>query len=516
MKPKRTRCRTLRRGLPLLLAVLVCAMLAVPVWADDTVESTEADSTETVTVTQEELQEACASLEGQLQDDPETLAILKSAEERGLNATGDVLGVLRRSVDAIQKRRTVISSIQALKEKVQNAQNLEEAQKKTYQDKLNLIDEDLDRAPWRDCLKKLADDPAETVSTADVDAFREEIEDANTEIEQFTEVLNSIPALQSASQQAEFAADYLNNNDQAAKGDAEYAQTLNQQVQDLLKNVYGFFDLSAEDQQGLTGKIQMVTASVDSMNVNVTTASARKTNQLQKQGNQLEGKMVLLYVALGVGGLAVLLGILATILALVKRPNDEGVDVSILASRQDVEKLSAQNKGLSQRLQLQDQKLDASFKDRDEEINALKTSLQEMQRELKRIKGSQAGPAIEPKPHGPKKIGYLNLVYNSYAPENSFLTKCDTPTCYALYDDNSVVFEDTQSGAICTLVGKKSEGLFYLFRPVVDGIELNALDCEKYSGYFKLGVVKSPAKIKQNMGGNYACETKGTVEMVKM
>ena len=86
--------------------------------------------------------------------------------------------------------------------------------------------------------------------------------------------------------------------------------------------------------------------------------------------------MVLLYVALGVGGLAVLLGILATILALVKRPDDEGIDVSILASRQDVEKLSAQNKGLSQRLQLQDQKLDASFKDRDEEINALKTSLQ--------------------------------------------------------------------------------------------------------------------------------------------
>ena len=509
MNQKRTRHCV--RVLPLILAVLMCVMLPMPAWAEETESYDQTQPTEAIkTASHEELLTACSALKPLMQGDEVELYQKVNWDA----VTGDnALHAVRLSVEAIGEKQRLTPSVQIMEETIRNLTVLENAQKQNYLKNLDQMKEGLEQTPWKDLLEALANDPTAPVSTEGLQTYLTDAALTETAIESFSEVLGSLPDLQLASDRASAAAEYL--------GDAETADTyeeLKQKAQTLLKKVYAFFSLSPEEQQALAGQIRDLSGDVSALYTDITVSSARKANQLQEQSNQMENKIVLLYVALGAGGLAVIISIIAVILTLAKRPEVQEVDMSLLASRKDVEALNNQNRSLSRSFQRQDQKMDEIAAQQNARIDDLENRLQEAQRAAQKVKGEHAVPPMPSKPTlpEPQQVGYLELFYNTYSPENSFLTRCEKSTGYVLYDDSSVLFADPCAGAIGTLAAKKSEGLFYLFRPVVDGVELDAGDCEKYHEYFRMGTVKRRAKVRQNMGGNYVCGEKGAIEMVRM
>ena len=510
MNQKRT--RHCARVLPLILAVLMYVMLPMSAWAEEIEASDQTQPTETIkTASHEELITASAALQPLLQGDEVELY-----QKVNWNAvTGDnALRAVRLSVEAIGERQRLISSVQTVEETIHNSTVLDNAWKQNYLKNLDQIKENLAQAPWKDMLEALANDPSAPVSTEGLETYL--TDDAQTEatIGSFSEVLGLLQNLQLDNDQASAAAEYLEDDETA-----DTYEELKQKSQTLLEKAYAFFSLSPEEQQALAGQIKDLSGNVSALYTDITVSSARKANQLQEQNDQMKNKIVLLYVALGVGGLAVIISIIAVILTLAKRPEGQEVDMSLLASRKDVEALSAQNRSLSQSFQRQNQKMDEVAAQQNARIDNLENRLQETRRvaqEVKTVERDVLPTPSKPTLPEPQQVGYLELFYNTYSPENSFLTRCEKPTGYVLYDDNSVLFADPCAGAISTLAAKKSEGLFYLFRPVVDGVELDAGDCEKYHEYFYLGTVKRRAKVRQNMGGNYACGEKGTIEMVRM
>ena len=510
MNHKRT--RRCARVLPLILAVLMCVMLPMLAWAEETEASDQTQPTEAIkTASHEELITASAALRPLLQGDEAELY-----QKVNWNAvTGDnALRAVRLSVEAIGEEQRLTSSVETMEETVHNSTALENARKQNYLKNLDQMKEALAQAPWKDLLEALANDPTAPVSTEGLETYLTDAAQMEAAIGSFSEVLGLLPDLQLANDRASAAAEYL--------GDDETADTYEeprQKAQTMLEKAYGFFSLPLEEQQALAGQIRVLSGNVSALYTDITVASAQKANQLQEQNDQMKNKIVLLYVALGVGGLAVIISIIAVILTLAKRPEGQEVDMSLLASRKDVEALNNQNRNLSQNFQRQNQRMDEIAEQQNARIDNLENRLQEAQRAAQRIKTEEhAVPPTPSKPTlpEPRQIGYLELFYNTYSPENSFLTRCEKPTGYVLYDDSSVLFADPCAGAISTLAAKKSEGLFYLFRPVVDGVELDAGDCEKYHEYFRLGAVKRRAKVRQNMGGNYACGEKGAIEMVRM
>lgn len=510
MNQKRT--RRCARVLPLILAVLMCVMLPISAWADETEASDQTQPTEAIkTVSHEELIAACAALQPLLQGDEVELY-----QKVNWNAvTGDnALRAVRLSVEAIGEKQRLTSSVETMEKTVHNSTALENARKQNYLKDLDQMKENLEQAPWKDLLEALANDPSVLVSTEGLETYLTDAAQTEATVGSFSEVLGLLPDLQLTNDRASAAAEYL--------GDDETADTyeeLKQTAQTLLEKAYGFFSLPLEEQQALAGQIGNLSGDVSALYTGITVASAQKANRLQEQSDQMKNQIVLLYVALGVGGLAVIISIIAVILTLAKRPEGREVDMSLLASRKDVEVLSSQNRSLSQSFRRQDQKMDEVAAQQNARIDNLENRLQEAQRAAQRVKAEER--VVLPTPSKPtmpepRQVGYLELFYNTYSPENSFLTRCEKPTGYVLYNDNSVLFADPCAGAISTLAAKKSEGLFYLFRPVVDGVELDAGDCEKYHEYFRLGTVKRRAKVRQNMGGNYACGEKGAIEMVRM
>ncbi len=508
MNQKRT--RHCARVLSLILAVLMCVMLPISAWAEETEASNQPQPAEAIkTVSHKELIAACAALQPLLQGDEVELY-----QKVNWNAvTGDnALRAVRLSVEAIEEKQRLTSSVEAMEETVHSFTALENAQKQDYLKNLDQIKENLAQAPWKDLLESLANDPSAPVSTEGLETYLTDAAQTEAAIGSFSEVLGLLPNLQLANDRASAAAEYL--------GDDETADTyegLRQKAQTMLEKAYAFFSLSLEEQQVLAGQIRGLSGDVSALYTDITVASAQKANQLQEQNNQMKNKIMLLYVALGVGGLAVIISIIAVILTLAKHP--EEVDMSLLASRKDVEALNSQNRNLSQSFRRQDQKMDEVAAQQNARIDNLENRLQEAQRAAQRVKTEER--VVLPTPSKPtlpepQQVGYLEMFYNTYSPENSFLTRCEKPTGYVLYNDNSVLFADPCAGAISTLAAKKSEGLFYLFRPVVDGVELDAGDCEKYHEYFRLGTVKRRAQVRQNMGGNYACGEKGAIEMVRM
>ena len=510
MNQKRT--RRYARVLPLILAVLMCVMLPMSAWAEETESSDQTQPTETIkTASHEELITACAALQPLLQGDEVELY-----QKVNWNAvTGDnALHAVRLSVEAIGEKQRLTSSVQTMEETIHNSTVLENAQKQNYLKSLDQMKEDLGQAPWKDLLEALTNDPSAPVSTEGLETYLTDAAQAETTIGSFSQVLGLLPDLQLANDRASAAAEYLGDDETA-----DIYEELRQKAQTLLEKAYAFFSLPLAEQQALAGQIKELSGDVSALYTDITVSSAQKANQLQEQSNQMKNKIVLLYVALGVGGLAVIISIIAVILTLAKRPEGQEVDVSLLASRKDVEALDNQNRNLSQSFRRQNLKMDEIAEQQNTRIDNLENRLQEAQRAAQRVKTEErAVPPTPSKPTlpEPQKVGYLELFYNTYSPENSFLTRCEKQTSYVLYDDNSVLFADPCAGAISTLAAKKTEGLFYLFRPVVDGVELDAGDCEKYHEYFRLGAVKRRAKVRQNMGGNYACGEKGAIEMVRV
>lgn len=112
------------------------------------------------------------------------------------------------------------------------------------------------------------------------------------------------------------------------------------------------------------------------------------------------------------------------------------------------------------------------------------------------------------------KVCNLKLVYSSFGSESSYLQVCAGPSEYVLYDDDTVEYVNSNSDAMKCLSGWLSDGLFYLFNPVLNGKEIDVTTTSQLtSSYYQAGSTKRRAKVRQINGGDYKCAGKGTVVM---
>lgn len=248
--------------------------------------------------------------------------------------------------------------------------------------------------------------------------------------------------------------------------------------------------------------------------------SVEELRELQEQIDQISRKLTLVYVALGVGACGILVGLIAVILVLVRRPEEPEFNVAELATREAAEKLNLQNQNLKQEIAQHDRKLDALTRKQNERMEKMESELQQV---LHRIEAKPQPAPATPQCAPPKRqentaqqIGYLKLEYIPYAPNSSFLVKSDNAGAYVLFDDNTVEYVNAQPTTMNSLSGWMSEGVFYLFNPVLDGREADSDVCQKYAGFYQAISVRRRAKVKQINGGNYVCEEKGSVEMKKV
>lgn len=234
---------------------------------------------------------------------------------------------------------------------------------------------------------------------------------------------------------------------------------------------------------------------------------------------RLEKQMTLVYISLGVSVTGVLIGVIAVILTLVKKPEGLQVDVTKLASRKDVERLDQQNAVLKKELSMLDSKQDKQMLEMSRKMN-------DIQLKARPVSATASKPVPKTRPAdvldvlqktGEKealKVCNLKLVYSSFGSESSYLQACTGPSEYVLYDDDTVEYVNPNSDAMKRLSGWLSDGLFYLFNPVLNGKEIDITTTSQLtSGYYQAGSTKCRAKVRQINGGDYKCAEKGTVVM---
>ena len=192
MNQKRTRHCV--RVLPLILAVLMCVMLPMPAWAEETESYDQTQPTEAIkTASHEELLTACSALKPLMQGDEVELYQKVNWDA----VTGDnALHAVRLSVEAIGEKQRLTPSVQIMEETIRNLTVLENAQKQNYLKNLDQMKEGLEQTPWKDLLEALANDPTAPVSTEGLQTYLTDAALTETAIESFSEVLGSLPDLQ--------------------------------------------------------------------------------------------------------------------------------------------------------------------------------------------------------------------------------------------------------------------------------------------------------------------------------
>lgn len=287
-----------------------------------------------------------------------------------------------------------------------------------------------------------------------------------------------------------------------------------QRADSLRKEVEDCLDMDEAELEALTARVEELKLDVEQFAIGVTVDNTEAMYALQLK---LEKKMILVYVAMGIGAVGVLIAVIAVVLVVIKNSQKQELDVSALASREAAEQLDAQNRNLKREIAQLNDKLDAQYKAQNEAIARLQREM--TARPVVEVpKAEPEKPVIAPATPADtaRKIGYLRLEYNAIAPSNAYLQKCEQCTDYILYSDSTVEFvADANAMKYKNLSGWITSGLLYLYNPVLDGQEVPTDNSSQYSGYFQPKNTLRRAKIKQLNGGNYVLEEKGAVSMEK-
>ena len=227
-----------------------------------------------------------------------------------------------------------------------------------------------------------------------------------------------------------------------------------------------------------------------------------------------QGKLVP-YIALGVGAVGLLIAVIAAVLALTKRSEEPELDVTTLASRKDVEKLDEQNRTLAARIGDQDEMLHRQIDQQNRQSEALRKEILRLRQQETQAIPQKKEPEVDQIGTDKKsaKVCGMNLVYNSYSPGSSFLSKSGDDGEYTRYDDHTVAFVNLQPNSINQLSGWSSDGLFYLFDPEIDGKRVGGEQFSQYPGFYRAVSTVCRAKVRSLPTGDYVLLEKGTVAM---
>lgn len=245
----------------------------------------------------------------------------------------------------------------------------------------------------------------------------------------------------------------------------------------------------------------------------------RKENDMQNsidtantELNELKSKVLLAYIALAIGGLSLVVGVLATVLALRQRKDATDFDSSDFASQEAVRQLRDSQKELKGQLLQEEERQTAMEIRLQDKIKKQDDRLESMvQRMQSTPVGAQAAPtAVQqqiPPVLTPQPAGFLRLHYQDFAANNAYLSLSADPTDYQLYNDGTVEYRDLTT--LKSLDSWKQGGLCYLYDLEANGQRLTS----GISGFYQVRATKRRARVNTTNNGSYRVEEKGILEM---
>lgn len=371
--------------------------------------------------------------------------------------------------------------------------------------------------------KALKSDTTKTVVTTDaVDGLKDYLENLLNAAGYLGKILNYYPEYH----RTEASVKYIRSRLEKVSGEAEQPLTstgIFDQQSAIDTVLADFFHAEPEVQKNLLANMKTLADDTDAYGVDIAVQAVqanRETQQnlaaLQEQVLQGDaGSKLLGLIGTALGGVSVVLGILAMVFGLRSRTEVEPVDLSATASRADAEALSQQNRILRDNLEKMEDRVDALGAQLDQLTsrpaplpgNAETKSAEE----AKEKNGKEPAKVSHREPIA---VGMLKLDYQSIAPDNSFLRR-DPDGDYVLYDDGTISPNGNVLGKMNQMNGWAGSGLLYLFNVSMDGREYSSASLENARGYYIAKTVPRRAKVAEAGQSAYCLKSKGMIAMEK-
>lgn len=360
------------------------------------------------------------------------------------------------------------------------------------------------------------------VTTEAVNGLLEYLENLRGAAGYLVEILNYYPEYL----RTKAGADYIRGRLEKIPGEADPSLTSTgifdqQSAIDMV--LADFFHAEPEVQKNLLANMKTLADDTDAYGVDIAVQAVqanRETQQnlvaLQEQVLQGDaGSKLLGLIGTALGGVSVVLGILAMVFGLRSRTEAEPVDLSATASRADAEALSQQNRILRDNLEKMEDRVDALGAQLDQLTSRptpvpgnTETKSAEEAKEKTEKESSKASR------REPIAIGTLKLDYQSIAPDNSFLRR-DPDGDYVLYDDGTISPNGNVLGKMNQMNGWAGSGLLYLFNVSMDGREYSSASLENARGYYIAKTVPRRAMVAEAGQSAYCLKSKGMISMEK-
>ena len=360
------------------------------------------------------------------------------------------------------------------------------------------------------------------VTTEAVNGLLEYLENLRGAAGYLGEILNYYPEYL----RTKAGADYIRGRLEKIPGEAEQPLTSTGIFDEQLAIdtvLEDFFHAEPEVQKNLLANMKTLADDTDAYGVDIAVQAVQANRETQQSLVALQeqvlrgdaGSKLLGLIGTALGGVSVVLGILAMVFGLRSRTEAEPVDLSATASRADAEALSQQNRILRDNLEKMEDRVDALGAQLDQLTsrpapvpgNAETKSAEE----AKEKTGKEPAKVSHREPIA---VGTLKLDYQSIAPDNSFLRR-DPDGDYVLYDDGTISPNGNVLGKMNQMNGWAGSGLLYLFNVSMDGREYSSASLENARGYYIAKTVPRRAKVAEAGQSAYCLKSKGTIALEK-
>lgn len=371
--------------------------------------------------------------------------------------------------------------------------------------------------------KALKSDTTKTVVTTDaVDGLLEYLENLQGAAGYLREILNYYEEYDRTKSSVE----YIHSRLEKVSGEAEQPLTstgiFDEQlaIEEVLKD---FFHAEPEQQKMLLANMKTLAENTDAYGVDIAVEAVQANRETQQNLAALQeqvlrgdaGSKLLGLIGTALGGVSVVLGILAMVFGLRSRTEVEPVDLSATASRADAEALSQQNRILRDNLEKMEDRVDALGAQLDQLTSRPAPVPGNTEtKSAEEAKGKTGQESAKVSHREPIAVGTLKLDYQSIAPDNSFLRR-DPDGDYVLYDDGTISPNGNVLGKMNQMNGWAGSGLLYLFNVSMDGREYSSASLENARGYYIAKTVPRRAKVEEAGQSAYCLKSKGMIAMEK-
>ena len=523
--------KTMKRLLSLILALTFCFALALQVSAETEGEVTEAAAEAEVTVlTQDDLNAALNELLQNL-DGQQTIAYGNDIAMMNApaNVRQDVVDAVELCTRCLVTAKKIQTQAAALKQKVMNSTGLDDLQKETIITNQDNAIMKVEFFPVEHLITQMQGlTEGGMVSTDEMNNYLMELEEVEAQLNTTENMLRATELLPAMDSRLAMLKASLGT---VGEGSGVMEETLILELnefarrrEEIGKALEGFLSMPAQEQQTTLDQINELSQELENyptqalMNtVRYADSVAGELDMLEASLAQSQSKMIFGIIALILAGIAIVMAIVVAVFALGKARGEQ-VDLSVYASRGDVDAVSRQNKQLKMHNDQQGMRIEAILR----EVEQLKArSVVEMPRQdAVKAEKPVAAPVVEaPKPEKPilgssQPLCNLKMNYQFVNPANSYLTEQPSGKLILFADETLEVSPD-EMNMTNELSGWVNNGLFYLFEVEVNGKILDPQRDALPAGYYYITKTLRRAVVKNMGNGSYVIQSKGLIVMSK-